>query len=202
MKNVSDKSCRENKNSHFVFKYLFFFRKSCLLGDNVEKYCTAGQATNDNMAHAHCMLDTWSYKHALRICNIITFPIQQRLHGRAAMTCYTYIFCLFLPMQRVKKSTLLAAFTENFIESLKSADSLNSMWDKSEGHLLKLTLLSSVTLVPTAAPSNTWVCGRSLPGIEDLNPGRGCIVLGLQKYSLDDVETNCCFLITADVKWL
>jgi len=26
--------------------------------DNVEKYCEAGHATNDNMAHAHCMLDT------------------------------------------------------------------------------------------------------------------------------------------------
>jgi len=24
----------------------------------VEKYCSAGQATDDNMAHAHCMLDT------------------------------------------------------------------------------------------------------------------------------------------------
>jgi len=24
----------------------------------VEKYCTAGQATDDSMAHAHCMLDT------------------------------------------------------------------------------------------------------------------------------------------------
>jgi len=24
--------------------------------DNLEKYCTAGQATDDNMAHAHCVL--------------------------------------------------------------------------------------------------------------------------------------------------
>jgi len=24
----------------------------------VEKYCRAGQATDDNMAHAHCMLGT------------------------------------------------------------------------------------------------------------------------------------------------
>jgi len=24
----------------------------------VEKYCRAGQATDDKMAHAHCMLDT------------------------------------------------------------------------------------------------------------------------------------------------
>jgi len=37
---------------------LLFF-KSCRLWD-VEKYCTAGQATDDNMAHAHCMLDTYT----------------------------------------------------------------------------------------------------------------------------------------------
>ena len=35
-----------------------FFRKSCRLWDNVEKYCRAGQATDGNMAHARCMLDT------------------------------------------------------------------------------------------------------------------------------------------------
>jgi hypothetical protein len=34
-----------------------FLRKSCLLLDNVGKYCRAGQAMADVMAHAHCMLD-------------------------------------------------------------------------------------------------------------------------------------------------
>jgi hypothetical protein len=34
-----------------------FFRKSCRLWDNVEKYCRAGQATDGNMAHAHCIMD-------------------------------------------------------------------------------------------------------------------------------------------------
>jgi hypothetical protein len=33
------------------------FRKSRRLRD-VEKFCTAVQATDDNMAHARCMLDT------------------------------------------------------------------------------------------------------------------------------------------------
>jgi len=41
---------------HFTFN--FFFRNSCRLWDNVEKFCRAGQATYDNMAHAHCMLDS------------------------------------------------------------------------------------------------------------------------------------------------
>jgi hypothetical protein len=35
----------------------FFFRKSCPIWDNVEKYWTAGQAIDDNMAHAYCILD-------------------------------------------------------------------------------------------------------------------------------------------------
>jgi hypothetical protein len=58
MRNVSDKrcSCLENQNTHFVFSD--FFRKSCRLCDNVEKYCRAGQATDDNMAHRRCMMGT------------------------------------------------------------------------------------------------------------------------------------------------
>jgi hypothetical protein len=35
----------------------FFSRKSCRLWDNVEKYYGAREATDDNMAHALCMLD-------------------------------------------------------------------------------------------------------------------------------------------------
>jgi len=57
MRNVSDKSCRENQNTRFVFSN-FFPRKSWPLWENVEEYCRAGQATDGNMAHAHCMLDT------------------------------------------------------------------------------------------------------------------------------------------------
>jgi len=37
----------------------FFFRKLYRVRDNVRKYCEAGQATDDKMAHAQqCMLDT------------------------------------------------------------------------------------------------------------------------------------------------
>ena len=57
-------------------KFLSPPRKSCLLRDNVEKFCTAGQATDDNMVHAHCMLDNEAYKHRLRICN--TYSLSQQ----------------------------------------------------------------------------------------------------------------------------
>jgi hypothetical protein len=38
----------------------------------VENCCTAEQATDANMVHAHCMLDTEDFKHTLRTCNCNT----------------------------------------------------------------------------------------------------------------------------------
>jgi hypothetical protein len=43
-----------------------------------KKNWRAGQATDENMAHAHCMLDTQGYKHTQSGCAILTaFPIKQ-----------------------------------------------------------------------------------------------------------------------------
>jgi hypothetical protein len=46
-RNVLDKSCGQNQNTHFMFSNFFFFRKSCRLWDNVETYRGARGATND-----------------------------------------------------------------------------------------------------------------------------------------------------------
>jgi len=43
----------------------------------VEKYGRAGQATDDDMAHALYMLDNWGYKHTLIVRNTYCFPLQQ-----------------------------------------------------------------------------------------------------------------------------
>jgi hypothetical protein len=56
MRNVSYKSCRGNQNTHFVFSD-FIFPKIVSLRDKVEKYWTAGQAIEENMAHALFMVD-------------------------------------------------------------------------------------------------------------------------------------------------
>jgi hypothetical protein len=56
MRNVSDKSCRENQNTLFILNNVF--RKLCRLWDNMEKYSRTGEATDGHVAHAHCMLDT------------------------------------------------------------------------------------------------------------------------------------------------
>jgi len=45
--------CRENQNRYFMSNNPF-----CPKIDNVQKYGTAGQATDDNTAHTYCRLDT------------------------------------------------------------------------------------------------------------------------------------------------
>ena len=56
MRNFSDKIV-EKIETHFMFNNISF-RKLCLLWNNVEKFGTAEQATDDNVAQAHCMLVT------------------------------------------------------------------------------------------------------------------------------------------------
>jgi len=50
MRNASGTSSRQNQNTHLTRTYNNFEPKA-------EKYCGAGQATDENTAHAHCMLD-------------------------------------------------------------------------------------------------------------------------------------------------
>ena len=83
----------EKIKTHFVFN-IFFFRKSYRLRDNVEKYCRAGQATYDNMAHAHCMLDTYGQKHTLRLCNTYCFSNATMVARTHLNFTITYIVCL------------------------------------------------------------------------------------------------------------
>jgi hypothetical protein len=47
-------NCRQYQNNACSI----FFRKSCRLWDNVEKFCRAEQATDGNTVHAHCILGT------------------------------------------------------------------------------------------------------------------------------------------------
>jgi hypothetical protein len=59
----------------------------------MEKYCTPGQATDDNMAHAHCTLDTKGYRHTLRICNTYCFSIATMV-ARTRFIVTLYVHCL------------------------------------------------------------------------------------------------------------
>jgi hypothetical protein len=63
----------EKIKTNVVCSIFFSPRKSYRLYDSVKKCCTAGQATDDNMAHARCILEAQGYKHTLGICNIYCF---------------------------------------------------------------------------------------------------------------------------------
>jgi hypothetical protein len=58
MKNISDKNCKENQNTSFVFNKLFFPENRAIYGIMWKKNASARQATDDNFAHAICVLDT------------------------------------------------------------------------------------------------------------------------------------------------
>jgi hypothetical protein len=79
-------------DNEYSFYSITCFQKSCRQRDNVEKYGSARQVTDDNMAHALCLLDNQGYKHPECVI-LIAFSMQQWLRERAAVYCYTYAAC-------------------------------------------------------------------------------------------------------------
>jgi len=57
----------------------------------VKKYGTARQATDDNTAHAYCMLGTSGYKHTLRIRNICCFA-KEKTVTRKRFNIMSYLY--------------------------------------------------------------------------------------------------------------
>ena len=57
MRNVSAKVAEKVKTYILCSVTFFSVGKSCLVWDDVKKYCRDGQTTDENMAHAHCMVD-------------------------------------------------------------------------------------------------------------------------------------------------
>jgi hypothetical protein len=94
MRNVSDKSCRKNQNTYFIFSICF--RKSCpfmVTWKNIVEWgrtkmkiwrmriaCCVIKATN---THSCCVI-------------FIAFPQQQWLHERTSMLRYTNTDCLLV----------------------------------------------------------------------------------------------------------
>jgi hypothetical protein len=48
----------EKIKTHILCSVTFFSENRAVYEIMWKKYCRAGQATDGNMAHAHCMLDT------------------------------------------------------------------------------------------------------------------------------------------------
>jgi hypothetical protein len=85
MRNLSDKSCKENRNTHFIFNN-FFFPENLAFYEIMWKnilYCLAG--TDDSMAHA---LSCWKTKDTSTHSEYVVhfaFPPQQWLHESVLM---------------------------------------------------------------------------------------------------------------------
>jgi hypothetical protein len=115
------------------------FRKSCRLWDNVEKYCRAEQATDDNMAHAHCMLDTQGYKHTHRICNTYCFSTATVVAG-TRLNVTLYVHCLSCYMLKYFRFLFKISIPE-IITSIKKHVPFSLSWITISGLLLEIVLL-------------------------------------------------------------
>jgi len=80
MRNAAGKMCRESPNKHCMFSK-FFPRNSCRFLENVKKYGTAGQTTDDNIIRrmrTACWISETKNTHLE--CAILTaFPLQHWL---------------------------------------------------------------------------------------------------------------------------
>jgi hypothetical protein len=94
-RNASKKFVHKIK-THILPSVTFFFQKFCHLWDNVEKYGTAGQATDNNITRR--MRFTWWVTMATDTHSecviLIAFPRQSLLEERVPVLCYAYIACL------------------------------------------------------------------------------------------------------------
>jgi hypothetical protein len=88
----SDKICRNNQNTHFLF---FIFRKSRHLWDNMGKRSTFGHATDYIIRHMN--FTPWITKATNTRSEFLirlAVSLQQWLREYSSILCYTYIACL------------------------------------------------------------------------------------------------------------
>jgi len=93
IKNISDKSCRENQNAHFVFSNCFP-KILLLVSAEYTVQLDRPQMTIRRMRIA-CWIPKATNTHS-KYVTLIAFPLQQWLHERASMLRYTYVVLFVL----------------------------------------------------------------------------------------------------------
>jgi len=93
MRNVSDKSYGENRNTHFMFSN--FLKKILPFYEIMWKKCTAGQTTDYNM---RIRIAWWIPRYTLRICNTYCFStVTMVARTHTNVTLYLHCpSCLYL----------------------------------------------------------------------------------------------------------
>ena len=94
MRNDSDKSCRENQNTHFVFGNFFFNSAVCeLVWKNIVERGRI-QMTVWHMRIA-CWIPKATNTHTLRMCNTYIFSTATTV-ARTRLIVTLYVHCLFV----------------------------------------------------------------------------------------------------------
>jgi hypothetical protein len=97
MRTISDKMCRENQDIPFIFNS-FFVRKSRHLWDDVEKYCRAGRPSMTIWRMCIACFIPKATNVLLEQVTLTAFSLQQWLHERTSVLCYTNIASLVSPV--------------------------------------------------------------------------------------------------------
>ena len=107
IRKFSEKICRDDQNTHFMFNN--FFRKSRRLWDNVKKYGTAQQATHDNIircmrfvcsitkatdTHSHYLIRTYCFS-TTRMVTWTRLNVTLYVHY---LSCLSLNTCAHLPL--------------------------------------------------------------------------------------------------------
>jgi hypothetical protein len=104
MRSISNKVTENTKHTFYV-QLLFLFRKSCCLWDNVEKYCTARQAT--------CCIPKATNTHSEYVI-LIAFSLKLSLHERTSVLCYTHIALRYTHIACLLNSLITAGQTKYY----------------------------------------------------------------------------------------
>jgi hypothetical protein len=90
MEKVSNKSCIENRHTHFMLSNFLFFESRAPLWDNVEKFCRAGQVTQNTIWRTRiaCWIPKATNTHT-GCAIIIVFILQHWSHERSSILRYT-----------------------------------------------------------------------------------------------------------------
>ena len=111
MRNVSDKSCKENQNTFYVQS--LFFRESCRVWDNVKKSDGAREATADNIIR-RIRFACWISKATrtrTEICNIYCFCTASWTRPNLTLCIHCQYCCSWLREERVVLSSMTAIVT-------------------------------------------------------------------------------------------
>ena len=111
MRIVSDRRCRENQNSHFMFNNILFFENGTVFEIVWKKYSRAGQATDDNiirpMPIAYWICNaTDTHSECVILILAILFFISFGLHTNSRL-CNTYCFSTAKVVTRTRLNVTL-----------------------------------------------------------------------------------------------